>query len=114
MKTEGMHVVRPRSAGLDVHKMQIGATVRLCEGDGEPEVETRCVGTLPSGLEEMVTWLTGHGAEAAVTEGTGVCWQAPFEILEEAGIETTLVHAQQVKLVKGRKTDVADSVWLKR
>ena len=112
MKTEGMHVVRPRAAGLDVHKMEITATVRLCEGDGEPLMETRCFSTLPSGLEEMVAWLIGHGVEAAVMEGTGVYWQAPFEALEEVGIEAILVHAQQVKQLKGHKTDVADSVWL--
>ena len=45
MKTEGLHVVRPRAAGLDVHKMEITATVRLCEGEGEPVVETRCFST---------------------------------------------------------------------
>ena len=44
--------------------------------------------------------------------GSGVYWQAPFEVLEVAGIETILVHARQVKQLKGRKTDVADSVWL--
>ena len=27
-----LHVVHPRAAGLDVHKMQITATVRLCAG----------------------------------------------------------------------------------
>ena len=112
MKTEGLHVVRPRAAGLDVHKMEITATVRLCEGEGEPVVETRCFSTLPSGLEEMVAWLTGHGVEAAVMEGTGIYWQAPFAAVEAAGIEPILVHARQVKQLKGRKTDVADSVWL--
>jgi transposase len=112
MKTEGLHVVRPRAAGLDVHKMEITATVRLCEGEGEPVVETRCFSTLPSGLEEMVAWLTGHGVEAAVMEGTGIYWQAPFAAVEAAGVEAVLVHARQVKQLKGRKTDVADSVWL--
>ena len=112
MKTEGLHVVRPRAAGLDVHKMEITATVRLCEGEGEPVVETCCFSTLPSGLEEMVAWLSGHGVEAAVMEGTGVYWQAPFEALEVGGIEAILVHARRVKQLKGRKTDVADSVWL--
>ena len=29
MKTQGMHVVRPRAAGLDVHRMEITATVRV-------------------------------------------------------------------------------------
>ena len=112
MKTEGLHVVRPRAAGLDVHKMEITATVRLCEGEGGPAMETRCFSTLPSGLDEMAAWLTGHGVEAAVMEGTGVYWQAPFAAVEAAGIEAILVHAHQVKQLKGRKTDVADSVWL--
>ena len=92
--------------------MEITATVRLCEGEGEPVVETRCFSTLPSGLEERVAWLTGHGVEAAVMEGTGVYWQAPFAVLEAAGLKAILVHARQVKQLKGRKTDVADSVWL--
>ena len=110
MKTRGLHVVRPRAAGLDVHKMEITATVRLCEGGGEPVVETRCFGTLPSGLAAMVSWLNGHGVAAAVMEGSGVYWQAPFTAVEAAGIEAILVHARQVKQLKGRKTDVADSV----
>ena len=97
MKTEGLHVVRPRAAGLDVHKMEITATVRLCEGEGEPVVETRCFSTRPSGLEEIVAWLTGHGVEATVMEGTGIYWQAPFAAVEAAGIEAILVHARQVK-----------------
>ena len=90
--------------------MEITATVRLCEGEGEPVVETRCFSTLPSGLEEMVAWLIGHGVEAAAMEGTGVYWQAPFEALEVAGIEAILVHARQVKQlnlnpVVGRRAD---------
>ena len=112
MKTEGLHVVRPRAAGLDVHKMEITATVRICQGEGEPVMETRCFSTLPSGLEQMVAWLSDHGVEAAVMEGTGVYWLSPFEALEGEGIEPILVHAHQVKQLKGRKTDVADSVWL--
>ena len=112
METKGLHGVHPRAAGVDVHKMQTTATVRLCEGGGEPVVETRCFATVPSALEEMVAWLSGHGVEAAVMEGTGVYWMAPFEALERAGIEAILVHARQVKQLKGRKTDVADSVWL--
>ena len=75
MKTEGLHVVRPRAAGLDVHRMEITATVRLCEGEGEPVVETRCFSTLPSGLEEMVAWLTGHGCRGTkVVENRGDRW----------------------------------------
>ena len=95
MQTEGFHVVHARAAGLDVHKMEITATVRLCDGGGEPETETRCFGTLPSGLAEMAAWLAGHGVEAAVMEGTGVCRQAPFAALDRAEINAILVHARQ-------------------
>ena len=45
-------------------------------------------------------------------EGAGVYRMAPFEALERAEIEAILVHARQVKPLKGRKADVSDSVWL--
>ena len=115
MMTDTLHVVHARAAGLDVHKMQITVSVRVCApGAGEPQVETRTFEALASGLDEMVRWLRERGVEAAVMEGTGIYWLAPFEALEAAGIRATLVNARQVKQLKGRKTDVADSVWLAR
>ena len=78
------------------------------------QVETRTFGALPSGLDEMVAWMRERCVDAAVMEGTGIYWLAPFEALEAAGIPATLVNARQVKQLKGRKTDVADSVWLAR
>ena len=47
-------------------------------------------------------------------ESTGIYWLAPYEALEDAGIPTRLVNAHQVKQLKGRKTDIADSLWLAR
>ena len=47
-------------------------------------------------------------------EATGIYWQAPWEALEAAGIAPQLLHAQFVKQVQGRKSDVADSLWLAR
>ena len=115
MMTDPLHVVHARAAGLDVHKMQITASVRLCTpGAGVPQVETRTFDALASGLDEMVAWLRERCVDAAVMEGTGIYWLAPFEALENAGIPATLVNARQVKQLKGRKTDVADSVWLAR
>ena len=113
MRTEGFHVVRARAAGLDVHKMEIAATVRLCDGEGEPETHTRRFSMLPGGLGAM--WPPGWLSMAwrlRSWRGTGVCWQAPFPALEAAGTEAILVRARQVKQLKGRKTDIADSVWL--
>ena len=85
--TDTLHVVHARAAGLDVHKMQITASVRLCApGAGVPQVETRTFEALASGLDAMVAWLHERSVDAAVMEGTGVYWLAPFEALEAGGI----------------------------
>ena len=78
---------------------------------GQPPMpyETRTFGALAPGLTELVAWLTAHGAAAAAMEATGVYWQAPWEVLTEAGIEAQLLNARQVKQLRGRKTDVEDS-----
>ena len=114
MVNDELHVVHARAAGLDVHKMEITATVRVCGTGGPPVAETRRFEALPSGLRELAGWLRGHGVEAAAMEGTGVYWEAPHDALAEAGIEVQLLHAQQVKQLRGRKTDIADSRWLAR
>ena len=110
-----MHVVHPRAAGLDVHKMEITATVRLCSPEGgDPDTETQAFSTLESGMRGLVAWLRGHGVTGAAMEATGIYWELPYDALEDAGIRVDLLHAQHVKQIKGRKTDVADSMWLAR
>ena len=34
MMKDALHVVHPRAAGLDIHKMEITATVGVCDGPG--------------------------------------------------------------------------------
>ena len=115
MLNDDLHVVHARAAGLDVHKLEITATVRLCATPrSEPICETRTFSALASGLDALVAWLTGHGVEAAALEGTGVYWQAPWRALTAAGIEAQLLHAQHVRQLRGRKTDIEDSRWLAR
>ena len=104
-----------RAAGLDIHKMQVTASARLCEpDDGPPRTDTAVFGTHPQALAALADWLRGHGVTAAVMESTGVYWNAPLRTIEAAGVRPALVHAQHVKQIKGRKTDVADSLWLAR
>ena len=112
--TDTLNVIHARAAGLDVHKMQITATVRLARPDDEAETHTRSFSALPSGLGELTRWLLDHQVSAAVMEATGVYWEVVFDALDSAGITPILVHAQHVKQLKGRKTDIADSVWLAR
>ena len=115
MMNDDLHVVHARAAGLDVHKLEITATVRLCAAPGgEPTCETRKFSALASGLKKLVAWLTGLRVEAAAIEATGVLWQAPWRALDAAGIDAQLLNAQHVKQLRGRKTDVADSRWLAR
>ena len=59
-------------------------------------------------LVSLDSWLADQEVKAA-----SIYWEAPYEALEEAGIEP-MVQAQHVKQIKGRKTDVADSIWLAR
>ena len=114
VKTDAMNVIHTNAAGLDVHKMQITATVRLSRPDQEAEQITNTFSTLPSGLAQLTNWLHQHKVTAAVMEATGVYWEIVFDALDSVGIEPILVHAQHVKQLKGRKTDVADSIWLAR
>ena len=115
LRTDTMHVVCPRAAGLDVHKMCITVAVRLCDaGAGPARTAVREFSALPDGLRAMTDWLRGHGVTAAAMEGTGVYWKAPFEALEEAGIHADLLHAQHVRQIRGKKTDTNDSLWLAR
>ena len=113
MINDKLRVVHPCAAGLDVHKMQITATVLVCAaGQGAPHSETRTFSALPGGIAELVAWLQRHKVSAAVMEGTGIYWEAPWDALTGAGIEAQLMNAQHVKQMRGRKTDVEDSVWL--
>ena len=110
-----MHVVEPRTAGIDVHKLQMTVSLRLCEpGQSLPVAVTSTFPTRPFGLRDMVGWLGGHKVAAATMEGIGIYWERPFRALQEAGVRARLVHAQPVGQLKGKKTDVSDGIWLAR
>ncbi len=114
-RTHSLHVVEPRAAGLDVHKLQLTATTLLCEpGGGDPLSATRAFRTTPAGLAAMTAWLRQQGVAAVAMEGTGIYWEPPYEALESAGLRISLLHAQQVKQLRGKKTDFKDSQWLAR
>ncbi len=113
-KHDDMEVRHAAAAGLDVHKMQVTATVRTHAGGEGPLVETREFSALASGLALLVQWLLGLRVSGAVMEATGVYWEKVYDILSDAGLDVMVVNAQHVKQIKGRKTDIADSVWLSR
>ena len=107
-----MEVIYQRCAGLDIGKDEVVACVRVPDGARGRRQELRTFKTFSSGLEALADWLTEHGVTQVVMEATGQYWKPCWYVLEECGLELLLVNARHVKILPGRKTDVADAAWL--
>ena len=104
-----METIFERVAGLDVHKAQVTACVRVPAGSGRREVAE--FATTVRGLVALRDWLEAHHVTNVAMEATGVYWQPVWHVLEDA-FELMLVNARHVKQVPGRKTDVSDAAWI--
>lgn len=101
-----------RCAGLDVHKDTLTATVRVPARSGNREQHTATFKTTTRELILLGDWLESHGVTLVGMESTGVYWKPVFHMLEDRVKQCWLLNAQHLKNVPGRKTDVADSVWI--
>lgn len=108
-KSTGLKITHPDTAGIDVGKDLMQVSVP-CE---RSENSNRCFKTFTRDLQEIVNWLTACGIKRVVMESTGIYWINIFLMLQEAGIETLLVNAKEVKNMAARKTDVCDADWLR-
>jgi transposase len=108
-----MDQVVERPAALDVHKEHVTACVRVPGEDGRSRrrEEVREFKTTVRGLLGMADWLKALGVTVVAMEATGVYWKPVWAVLE-GDFELLLCNAAHVKNVPGRKTDVADAVWL--
>jgi transposase len=100
------------SAGLDVHKKIVVATILVEQQDGSVMEETREFGTFPHQRKKLALWLKSNNIELIAMESTGVYWKSVYTALEEQNLKAYVVNARHVKNVPGRKTDVKDSQWL--
>jgi transposase len=100
-----------RAAGLDVHKAQVTACVRVPGRGGERAQEVAGFQTTVRGLLALRDWLKAHRVTQVAMEATGVYWKPVWAILED-DFDCLLVNARHVKQVPGRKTDVSDAAWL--
>ena len=108
-----MELVVDRCAGLDVGKDEVVGCVRTPSPSGRGRsVELRTFATFTSGLEKLAGWLTANGIVEVVMEATGQYWKPIWYLLEDRGFDLKLVNAKHVKMVPGRKTDLADAAWL--
>jgi transposase len=102
-----VELVVARCAGLDVAKDEVVACVRVPDGRGGRAQEVRTFPTFTSGLEALAGWLAAEAVTQVVMEATGQYWKPVWQVLEERGFELLLVNARHVKILPGRKTDVA-------
>lgn len=106
-----METIVERAAGLDVHKAQVTACVRVPGEAGErAQVLAEFETTVP-GLLALRDWLQSQRVTQVALEATGVYWKPVWAILEDE-FDCLLVNARHVKQVPGRKTDVSDAAWL--
>ena len=107
-----MELVHSHCCGLDVHKKSVVACVLVTMPDGEVQRRVRTFGTMTADLLALDDWLTRLEITQIAMESTGVYWRPVFNLLEADERIITLVNAQHLKAVPGRKTDVRDSEWL--
>ena len=107
-----MDVLHDRCAALDVSKRDVKVCLRTPgRRRNQRHTEVRTFATTTNDLLAMRDWLVAEQVSLVVMEGTGDYWRPPYYLLEDA-LNVELVNARQVKAMPGRKTDVADSVWL--
>jgi transposase len=108
-----MDVVVERCAAIDIGKDEIVVCARVPAETGRSRLaETRKFRTFMSGLEAAADWLESLEVTAVVMEATGQYWKPVWYVLEDRRFELMLVNARHVKMVPGRKTDMADAAWL--
>jgi len=108
-----VEVIVSRCAGLDVHKNTVMACVRVPGPNGGRTSTVRQFRTFTAGLRQLRDWLVAEQVGQVVMEATGVYWKPVWHVLDATpGLALMLVNAHAVKNMPGRKTDVADAVWL--
>lgn len=106
-----MEVLYPCVAGLDVHQKVIVACRRRLLGESQAESEVEKFGTSTRELKRLAEWLAEWGVKQVAMESTGVLWHPVWNVLCEQ-FALTLVNAQHLKKVPGRKSDVTDAEWI--
>jgi transposase len=107
-----MEVLHDRVAGLDVHKATVVACVRTPGSGRSRRSETREFKTFLGDLGRLRGWLASEGVSHVAMEATGVYWKPVWFALEELEVELLLVNSRNMRMVPGRKTDVADAAWI--
>lgn len=105
-----MQTLHRRCSGLDVHKKDVVACVRLVARN-KVSREVRRFPTTTRGLIELAEWLEAAQCTHVAMEATGVYWKPVWHMLE-GRFRLILANAAHIKGVPGRKSDVNDATWI--
>jgi len=100
-----------RCAGIDVGKKWIDVCVLMGPANRKPAEEVRRFRTHVGDLEALRAWLKEKSCTEVVMESTGSYWKPVFNILE-GQFQVILANPEQVKALRGKKTDRKDCRWL--
>ena len=98
--------------GLDIHQKQVTACAITVSDAGSVDHQFKEFGTFMRDCRELVAWAEQMQPDVVVMESTGIYWKSVHRALCRAGMTALVVNARHVKQVPGRKTDIADSLWL--
>jgi len=101
-------IINQQAGAIDV-----GSTIMMVsysDSKGQHHLIEACAYT--DDLETLAATLQADGVEKVAMEATGVYWMVLYELLENHGIEVSLVNPKHFKNVDGQKTDVKDCQWL--
>ena len=105
-----MQTLHKRCAGLDVHKKEVVACLRLVVRN-KASHEVRRFPTTTRGLVELAEWLEEAKCSHVAMEATGVYWKPVWHMLE-GRFALILANAAHIKGVPGRKSDTNDATWI--
>lgn len=106
-----MDVVHPRCCGMDISKRDAKVCVRVQQGSRSTTTVTTW-SSVSSQILRLAQDLAQQRVSLVVMEATGDYWKPFYYLLVEQGLEVMLVNPRQARQIPGRKTDVADAVWL--
>src|SRR5215472_14165538 len=96
-------------AGIDVGKKFVMVCVLNGPANGDAQSEIRRFEAANDQLLRLREWLKSSGCTHVVMESTGDYWRPIFNVLEEEGrLRVILANSQQVKALRGHKTDPQD------
>ena len=95
-----METLVERCAGLDVHKDSVTACIRVPDGHGGRQAQTRRFTTTTAGLGLLGEWLASFGVTRVGMESTGCYWKPVWHLLE-GQVECWLLNASHLHHVPG-------------